>query len=123
TQVLRNEYGLHAPDPPCASSDVGGPPPSARGKVLSEALAAWDRKAAQVRIEQAERLRQEIVKEFPLDGWTSLPLDRYALGLPNSKDGFCYILESGSTELGSTKGASAIKHVIYKEMGKPGWYL
>src|SRR3712207_5313824 len=51
---------------------------------LEQALQSWDRKSAAVRYAEAEQIRQEIIKLFPIEGWPTLPLERYALGQEDS---------------------------------------
>ncbi|AUG75578.1 5-methylcytosine-specific restriction enzyme subunit McrB [Kitasatospora sp. MMS16-BH015] len=49
--------------------------------------------------------------------WAELPLERYALGLDRAAaDGpsFCQLLEFGTPKLGSIKGGSAAKHIMYR---------
>ena len=90
---------------------------------LQQALAAYDKEAQRVHIETGEHERQEILKRFPLAAWPDLPLERYALGQEDSSDTYCYWMEFGSPHLGSIKGGSAIKLLIYKHKHKLGWYF
>lgn len=90
---------------------------------LEQALQSWDRKSAAVRSAEAELIRQEIIKLFPIEEWPILPLERYALGQEDSSDTFCRWLEFKSTPLGSISGGSSLKHIIYKHRSKPGWYF
>jgi hypothetical protein len=50
-------------------------------------------------------------------------LERYALGLSTHRDTFCKLLEFETPELGSIRGGSARKLLIYKHKDKPGWYF
>ncbi|MFE4512716.1 AAA family ATPase [Kitasatospora sp. NPDC056783] len=59
---------------------------------------------------QQERVREE----FPLARWPDLPLVQYALGLNGSQGTFCRLLEYGTDALGSIRGGSAAKHIIYR---------
>jgi len=52
-----------------------------------------------------------------------MPLEKYALGLPDSSESFCRWIEFKSPHLGSVRGGSAAKHLIYKHKNKPGWYF
>src|SRR5437764_15208592 len=88
---------------------------------LAAALNAYSRNASADWITKAETKRQDIVKRFPLAAWPALPLDRYALGQGATQDTWCWWLEYNSTELGSIRGGSARKHLIYK--AKDGWYF
>ena len=64
----------------------------------------------------------EIVTRFPLADWPTLPLERYALGLPESADGFCRWMEFNTHYLPSIKGGSALKHMIFKRQ-TGAWYF
>jgi len=52
-----------------------------------------------------------------------MPLERYALGQDTSDDTFCQWMEYRSQHLGSIRGGSARKLIIYKHKDKPGWYF
>lgn len=82
---------------------------------LEEAIKTFDRVEAQRLSTLAEKERNDIVQKFPLDQWESLPLNRYALGLGNRHDSFCWWLEFGSSHIGSVRGGNASKHVIFKQ--------
>ncbi len=92
-------------------------------KSIQEAIPQFDRKNIESHIQNGERERQEILKRFPISDWPSLPLEKYALGLPQSADSFCRWIEFNSPHLGSMRGGSAVKHLIYKHKNKPGWYF
>lgn len=64
---------------------------------------------------EVERLR--VVKEFPLETWPKLSLQEYALGPashPNPKHSFCRLMEYGTNTIGSIRGGSAAKHIVYQ---------
>lgn len=92
-------------------------------KSIQEVIPQFDRKNIQVQIQNGEEERQEILKRFPIFDWPSMPLEKYALGLPQSTDSFCRWIEFNSPHLGSMRGGSAVKHLIYKHKNKPGWYF
>ena len=92
-------------------------------KSIQEAIPQFDRKIIESHIQNGEKERQEILKRFPISDWPSLPLEKYALGLPQSADSFCRWIEFNSPHLGSMRGGSAVKHLIYKHKNKPGWYF
>ncbi|MDB2685857.1 EVE domain-containing protein [Mariniblastus sp.] len=89
---------------------------------LIEALATFDRASFTERVEKAELQRQAILDRFPRDQWGELELTDYALGQSDKKETFCYLLEYGSKALGSLKGGSAAKHIVYKHKKKQGWF-
>ena len=90
---------------------------------LNEALAAYDRSSQAALISAAEEQRNYILEHFPKAGWPDLELTQYALGQKGKKGTFCYLLEYGSKALGSLKGGSAAKHIIYKHGKKEGWFF
>ncbi|MFD0899639.1 AAA family ATPase [Actinomadura sediminis] len=107
----------------CALVQVGISGVQPPKKPLSTALAEFDRHALAERVEQTRREIDEVVSRFPLDDWPSMPLDRYALGTPVSKESFCYSMEFGTTALCSMKGGSANKHLIYRRKSDESWHF
>lgn len=89
---------------------------------LEVAAAEADREQLRVTGDAAERERLEIVKRFPIADWSTLPLERYALGLPESPDGFCRWMEFNTHYLPSIKGGSALKHMIFRRQ-TGDWYF
>ncbi|MGW9492984.1 AAA family ATPase [Streptomyces prasinus] len=64
----------------------------------------------------AENERKQVLSQFPLEEWPTLPLSRYALGQPTpstSGPTYCRLMEFGTPSLGSIKGGSAAKHIMY----------
>lgn len=88
---------------------------------LIEFLRTFDRQSLAQKVSQAAAKRAEIQSKFPESAWPTLPLNRYALGTETYKDSFCYWMEYGSRELGSIKGGSAEKHLIYR--GEDGGWI
>ena len=70
-------------------------------------------------IQMAEEERNQVIARFPLEDWPTLPLERYALG-QGVKDSFCWWMEWGTKHLGSIRGGSSEKHLIYNHKTK-GW--
>ena len=90
---------------------------------LEQATQQADRDALRKHQQIAEQHRSAILERFPLSEWPTLPLQRYALGTEDSSDSFCYWLEFGSIELGSIRGGSAMKHLIFKRQdGEDGYF-
>ncbi|WP_093905913.1 AAA family ATPase [Streptomyces sp. cf386] len=60
--------------------------------------------------------RKQVLDLFPLEEWAALPLERYALGLDPSGSTmtYCRLMEFGTLHLGSIRGGSAAKHIIYR---------
>ena len=92
-------------------------------KALQDSISQFDRKNAISHAQSGELERQEILKRFPLSEWPKMPLEKYALGLPQSSEGFCRWIEFNSPHLGSMRGGSAAKHLIYKHKNQAGWYF
>lgn len=60
-----------------------------------------------------ESLRRQFLERFPASGLNGLTLEQYSLGLEPKENSFCYWIEYETTELGSIKGGSAFKFVIF----------
>jgi hypothetical protein len=90
---------------------------------LENALGSYDRALDKEFFSAGERERSEVTVRFPLDQWPTMPLERYALGQEESEDTFCRWMEFRSQHLGSMRGGSARKLLIYKRKDKPGWYF
>ncbi|MGW0537004.1 McrB family protein [Streptomyces sp. NPDC003032] len=84
---------------------------------FAERVARFDREAARQRADRAEDERRQVMEDFPLAGWPELPLERYALG-PAGYGGrqysFCRLMEYATNALGSIRGGSAAKHIVYQ---------
>ncbi|MGW5663276.1 AAA family ATPase [Streptomyces sp. NPDC003758] len=86
------------------------------GVDVRAAAAGLDRSTAVEGWLAAEEERKRVLAEFPLDEWATLPLERYALGLAapsESKTTYCRLMEFLTPHLGSIKGGSAAKHIMY----------
>ncbi|MFJ8989965.1 McrB family protein [Streptomyces sp. NPDC102279] len=86
------------------------------GVDVRTAATEFDRTAvADVELAAADERRQ-VLSQFPLDAWAELSLERYALGqttAPESGPTYCRVLEFLTPNLGSIKGGSAAKHIMY----------
>ncbi|MER7485662.1 AAA family ATPase [Streptomyces sp. NPDC126497] len=83
------------------------------------AAAAFDRGAVTEDEAQADAERARVLAQFPLKDWSMLPLERYALGVdaPGAHTpgmGYCRLMEFGTSHLGSIRGGSAAKHIMYR---------
>ncbi|MFJ5608267.1 McrB family protein [Streptomyces sp. NPDC093221] len=81
-----------------------------------ETAATFDRTALAEVEAAAEDERKQVLAQFPLEEWATLPLSRYALGQPTSSGSaptYCRLMEFGTPHLGSIKGGSAAKHIMY----------
>ena len=90
---------------------------------LSEAIAQFDRSSTNRFAEGYRSERAEILKRFPLDKWPEMRLEDYALGQPGEEDTYCHWLEYRSQCMGSIRGGSARKLIIYKRRDREGWYF
>lgn len=90
--------------------------PMTNGVDVRTAAAEFDRTAMADIESQAETDRKKVLSQFPLEKWAELPLERYALGQgapPESGPTYCQLMEFGTPYLGSIKGGSAAKHIMY----------
>ncbi|MGW3118743.1 AAA family ATPase [Streptomyces sp. NPDC001107] len=80
------------------------------------AAAGFDRSAVAEEEASAAGERKQVLGQFPLEDWASLTLERYALGVDPSGSGttYCRLMEFGTPSLGSIRGGSAAKHIIYR---------
>lgn len=92
-------------------------------KDFKDAVVAFDRRALAEYVKTAESKRQQILRLFPIEDWPNLALERYALGLPDSEDSLCNWLERKSLELGSIRGGSSRKLLVFKRKSKQGWHF
>lgn len=86
------------------------------GVDVRAAAAEFDRMALADFESAAEDERKQVLAQFPLEEWAELPLERYALGQaapPGSGPTYCRLLEFLTPNLGSIRGGSAAKHIMY----------
>jgi 5-methylcytosine-specific restriction protein B len=89
-----------------------------------QALEQFDREAAKQWAKEAEAERESLVERWPLEKWRTMTLEEYALGGHERwKESFCYQIEFQAGRIGSIKGGSARKLLIYKRANEPGWYF
>jgi 5-methylcytosine-specific restriction enzyme B len=80
---------------------------------LSKKLLDFSNKPeVQKELEDAKRLHNEFIEKFPLEEISNMTLEQYALGR-TKRDSFGWWLEYNTIPLGSIKGGSAAKHIIY----------
>ncbi len=86
---------------------------------------AFDRglgRLSQDELAEMERQHDEFLEAFPRSAWESMTLDRYALGTANTRESYSYALEWGTPDLGSIRGGSSLKHVIFKRRKDGEWH-
>ena len=81
---------------------------------IVKALSSWDRDALSARVIEADALRAEFVERFPINGWSDLPLERYALGQTTEGGTVCWWLEFKTRHVASMSGGSSNKHLIFQ---------
>ena len=86
---------------------------------IAVALQKFDRSSLSEGLQKVEEERTQVITRFPLEDWPTMPLERYALGL-RAKDTFCWWMEWGTKHLGSIRGGSSEKHLIFRHQTK-GW--
>ena len=90
---------------------------------FDDAIAQFDRSLIRESVEAAEIERLEIVRRFRPEDWPTMPLERYALGTPNSIDSFCRWMEFRTPHIASIRGGSALKHMVYQRPADGSWYF
>ena len=91
--------------------------------LVAQAIAEYDPDAHEASIVKAGEQREEFLGLFSKEGWPAMTLDRYALGQADHPDNFCRWMEFVTTELGSMKGGSARKHLIYFQAAAGEWWF
>lgn len=92
-------------------------------QTIQEFIKSYDPKITQAHIDAGEQERREFLDHFPLQNWSTIMLEQYALGQSDSSNTYCRWIEFKTLHLGSMRGGSAVKHLIYKYKNKPGWYF
>ncbi|ANZ42404.1 hypothetical protein BBK82_01150 [Lentzea guizhouensis] len=72
-------------------------------------------------LELAARERKRVVADYPLEDWAQLPLERFAIG--TGEPSFCEAMEDDTPHLGSIKGGSFAKHIIFQRERTQKWYV
>ncbi|MER5432588.1 AAA family ATPase [Streptomyces sp. NPDC002588] len=91
---------------------------------LRATAAEFDRSTAAEAEKAAEDERKQVLSQFPLEEWATLPLSRYALGQDarsGSDPAYCWLMEYGAPRLGSIKGGSSRKHIMFRYRSGEWW--
>ncbi len=97
---------------------------SASGELtLERAIAEFDPSAYQAFEHQATEQREETLRRYPREHWREMTLEEYAQGQEGHPENFCRWIERQTDQMGSIRGGSARKLIIYKHRDKPGWYF
>jgi 5-methylcytosine-specific restriction protein B len=89
---------------------------------LDEAIASGLSELPEGEQETAQAQHQGFLDRFPPEAWEDMPLVDYALGADKSKQSFCYALEWGTPVLGSIRGGTSAKHVIFRRRVDGAWH-
>ena len=89
---------------------------------VKDALAGYDPALDAASLDLAEQERSELLERFPRDRWPEMQLTAYAVGQDDSSETFCRWMEFKAVHLGSIKGGSSRKLIIYKRKSRPGWH-
>jgi 5-methylcytosine-specific restriction protein B len=92
-----------------------------RSPELDLALERFGRPDAGEQLARANEERERVVADFPVESWPELPLERYAMGTDVADAPFCTVMEYRTPYLGSIKGGSARKHIIYRASTGSWW--
>jgi 5-methylcytosine-specific restriction enzyme B len=90
---------------------------------LEKAISEFDPAAFQAFAHEAEAQRQETLRRYPREHWPEMTLEEYAQGQEGNPDNFCRWIERQTDQMGSIRGGSARKLIVYKHRDKPGWYF
>ena len=86
---------------------------------LAEFAATFDRKEIQPAVIEANQQRQALKNKFPRESLPTLSLEQYAVG--QGKGTLCYEYEYASPEVGSIKGGSASKFLVFYSTKNQAW--
>ena len=89
---------------------------------LIDHVAEFDRAAAEKAEAMADAQRAGVAADFPLDAWPDLPLERYALGTDDVRNTFCHRMEFGTTEVGSMRGGTSRRNIIFRRRSGEWYY-
>ena len=89
---------------------------------LTTAIEQWDRESVAEGLAQASAERTEFVERFPPSMWPGVDLEDYALGQADSSDAFSRWIEFRTPTIGSIKGGSAHKHLVFRRV-TGDWYF
>jgi 5-methylcytosine-specific restriction protein B len=88
-----------------------------------EAARGFDPASAKIGQTEAEEQLAETIRQYPADRWPEMRVEEYAMGDPAHPDNFCRWIERQTDQMGSIRGGSARKLIIYKRANEQGWYF
>ncbi len=74
-------------------------------------------------VNEADAEREQTVARYLLEGWPTMELRDYALGQADVPESLSRWIEFQTPHMGSMRGGSARKHIIYKHRDRPGWHF
>ncbi len=89
---------------------------------LKDAVAQGLQQLRAVEAQRAQQQHQAFLERFPREVWQDMTLQQYALGTDNRMNTYCYALEWGTPTLGSIRGGSSVKHVIFWHKKDGAWH-
>jgi 5-methylcytosine-specific restriction protein B len=92
-------------------------------QTLVDAARAFDPQTARPFEHEAEQQRQATVERFPRDAWPTMGLMDYVQGQDEVSDNYCWWVEHNALAMGSIRGGSARKLIIYKRRNEEGFYF
>jgi hypothetical protein len=92
-------------------------------QALVDAARAFDPQTARPFEHEAEQQRQATVERFPRDAWSAMGLMDYVQGQDEVPDNSCWWIEHNAVAMGSIRGGSARKLIIYKRRTEEGFYF
>lgn len=90
---------------------------------IQAAIARFDRVQAAIAVKDYDKQIEEMRRRFPPSAWPTMSLEQYALGHVDAENSFCRWCEFKATAIGSIRGGTAQKLIIFKRKAKPGWYF
>jgi 5-methylcytosine-specific restriction protein B len=97
---------------------------AAAGEVtVEQAIEEFDPSAYRAFEHEAEEQRKETLQRYPREHWPRMTLEEYAQGQDDHPDNYCVWIERQTDQMGSIRGGSARKLIVYKHRNKPGWHF
>ncbi len=93
--------------------------------IVRQALVSFEEADHEKDLAGAEEQRAECLRLYPTGAWPHMPLERYALGQPGNPETpetFCRRMEFLTPDLGSIKGGTSRKCLIYLSSATNDWW-
>ncbi len=96
---------------------------TAQDLTFREAARSFDRTSARVVEREADEQRRETLRRYPRAHWPEMLLEEYAEGQADRPESFCRWIERQTDQMGSIRGGSARKLIIYKHADGDDWHF